>query len=536
MRLVTAAQMRALEQVAVDAGATWPGLMERAGQGVAREATALLGDPSGRRVLVLVGPGNNGGDGLVAARHLRVSGAAVSLYIWRRRDDPERPDENWRRCRELDLPEVHADDDPGQTRLRALLARQDLVIDALLGAGRARPLAGELLAIVEAVNASGADVLAVDLPTGVDADSGAAPAAISARRTIATGLAKRGLWLFPGRGYAGELAVAEIGIPGDTLEEIMSETLSSDYARRLLPPRPADAHKGTFGKVLVVAGSIQYPGAAMLSCGGAARVGAGLVTLGAGRSVLAIAGRMPEITLLPLPEGDWGAVGPAALEELAKSLEGYAALLIGPGLGRGDATREFVRRLFGVEAPKGRARVGFLVSSPEAAATAPTAPPDLPPTVVDADGLNMLAELDGWSERLPAGRCVLTPHPGEMRRLLKADELPGDPADAATTAAKEWRQVVVLKGASTVVASPDGKTVVHAGGNPALATAGTGDVLAGAIAGLLAQGLEPYAAAALGVYLHAAAGARVRDDLGDAGALASDLLPELPRAIKALRQ
>lgn len=536
MRLVTAAQMRALEQAAVDGGATWAGLMEQAGWGVAQAAIGLLGDPAGRAVLVLVGPGNNGGDGLVAARHLRSAGARVALYLWRRPWDEGRPDANWQRCRAAGIAERRAEDDPGLRELRALLADSDLAIDALLGMGISRPLAGDLRAIVEAVNGGGAPVLAVDLPTGVDSDTGGVGSvAIMARLTVATGLAKRGLLLPPGRAHAGELALAEIGIPGHHLEVIMSETLTSDYARRLLPARPADAHKGSFGKVLVIAGSIHYPGAAALACGGAARVGAGLVTLGAGRAVLGAASRMPEVTLLPLPEGDWGAVGPAAIEELAKKLDGYAALLLGPGLGTGEATQEFVRRALGLDAPRARARVGFMgMPQAEPAPAGPQLPP-LPPTVIDADGLNILAEIDGWHERLPAGRCVLTPHPGEMRRLLKRDELPGDAVDAAAAAAKAWGQVVVLKGATTIVASPEGRTLVHAGGNPALATAGTGDVLAGAIAGLLAQGLAPLEAAALGVYLHAAAGARVRDDMGDAGALASDLLPELPRAIKALR-
>lgn len=315
----------------------------------------------------------------------------------------------------------------------------------------------------------------------------------------------------------------------------MSEMLTSDYARRLLPARPADAHKGSFGKVLVIAGSLHYPGAAALACGGAARVGAGLVTLGASRTVLGVAGRMPEITLLPLAEGDWGAVGPSALEELGKKLGEFAALLVGPGLGTGDATTEFVQRLFGLDRPKARARVGFFAGPGAEAPAGEAKLPPLPPTVLDADALNILATLDDWHERLPRGRLVLTPHPGEMRRLLKAEELPGDAPAAALAAAASWGQVVVLKGATTAVASPEGQVLVHVGGNPALATAGTGDVLAGAIAGLLAQGLAPFAAAALGVYLHAAAGARVRDELGDAGALASDLLPELPRAIKALK-
>jgi NAD(P)H-hydrate epimerase len=534
MRLVTSAEMRALEQAAVDAGATWPGLMEQAGWGVAQAAIGILGDPADRPVVVLVGPGNNGGDGLVAARHLRAAGAAVTLYLWRRRWDPERPDANWRRCRELGIPEIAADDDPGQARLRAALAPARLAIDALLGTG-ARPPDAELQAMIATLNAAMAPVLAVDVPTGVDADSGAvASAAVRAHTTVATGQAKRGLLLHPGRAHRGALVVAEIGIPEPMLEEIMSETLNRDYARRLLPARPADAHKGSFGKVLVIAGSIHYPGAATLACGGAARVGAGLVTLGAGRTVLGAASRMPEITLLPLPEGDWGAVGPGALDELGKHLEGYAALLVGPGLGTGDATREFVRRALGLDVQKARPRVGFLGASPAPAAAEAKLPP-LPPTVIDADGLNILAELDGWQGRLSEGRCVLTPHPGEMRRLLKADELPGDAVAAAAEAAAQWRQVVVLKGATTAVAAPDGRTLVHDGANPALATAGTGDVLAGAIAGLLAQGLAPFDAAALGVYLHGMAGARVRDELGDAGALASDLLPELPRAIKALR-
>jgi NAD(P)H-hydrate repair Nnr-like enzyme with NAD(P)H-hydrate dehydratase domain len=316
----------------------------------------------------------------------------------------------------------------------------------------------------------------------------------------------------------------------------MSETLTSDYARRLLPARPADSHKGSFGKALVIAGSLHYPGAAALACGAAARVGAGLVTLGAGRTVLAAASRMPEITLMPLPEGDWGAVGPAAIEELVKGLEGYAALLVGPGLGAGDATTEFVRRLFGLDAQKARARVGFLAAPGAEPAPGEAKLPPLPPAVLDADALNILATIDAWWERLPRGRLVLTPHPGEMRRLFKDEEPPGDAEQAATTAAARWGQVVVLKGATTVVAAPDGRALKHEQGNPALATAGTGDVLAGAIAGLLAQGLQPFDAAALGVYLHGAAGARVRDELGDAGALASDLLPELPRAIKALRK
>lgn len=540
MRLATTAQMRALEQAAVDAGTTWEGLMEQAGWGVAQEALRRLGPVAGRQVVILVGPGNNGGDGLVVARHLHDAGARVTLYLWRR-SDPE-GDANWQRCRARAITEVDSATDPDQEVLRALLGQADLVVDALLGMGISRPLEGQLAAIVDAVNQVRAMrgpalfVLAIDLPTGVNSDTGAVgTTAIRADVTIATGLPKRGSVLFPGRAYVGELALAEIGIPAQALESVMSMILTAEYARSLLPARPSDAHKGRFGKVLVVAGSLHYPGAAILACAGAARVGAGLVTLASGRTVLQSGGRPPEVTLLPIAEGEWGAIGPNAVEDLTQHLKDYTALLVGPGLGTAECTREFLQQLFGLDRPKPKGRVGFLAGAPSDVQAAATRVEELPPTVLDADGLNLLATFDGWEQRLPHARFVLTPHPGEMRRLLKVDELPGDPLTVATDAASRWDQVVVLKGATTVIAAPDGRSLTHSRPNPALATAGTGDVLAGAIAGLLAQGLAPFDAAALGVYLHAAAGARVREELGDAGAMAGDLLIQLPKAMKALR-
>jgi NAD(P)H-hydrate epimerase len=373
------------------------------------------------------------------------------------------------------------------------------------------------------------------MPTGVHSDTGAVlGSAIRADVTVATGLVKRGLVQQPGRMYAGEIRLAEIGLAPDDVEAIMSETIDARRARALLPARPDDAHKGTFGKVMVVASSLLYPGAASLATAGAARVGAGLVTLATGRGALGGPGRLAEITLRPLPEAEWGALGEAAADELLKHLEDYSALLVGPGLGRDEPTRRFLERLFGLEQPRTRGHIGFRIATSEEP-SAERQRPELPPAVLDADALNLLAEIEGWWERLPRGRCVLTPHPGEMKRLLKAEELDEDRAKVAEEAAARWGQIVVLKGATTVVAQPDGRSVLNDGGNAALATAGTGDVLAGAIAGLLAQGLAPFDAAALAVYLHSAAGRLVRADLGDAGALASDLLPRLPLAIKALK-
>jgi NAD(P)H-hydrate epimerase len=359
--------------------------------------------------------------------------------------------------------------------------------------------------------------------------------AIRADMTVATGLVKRGLIQYPGRSYAGAIHLAEIGLAPQELEAIMSETIDARLVRALLPARPDDAHKGSFGKVMVVAGSLLYPGAAGLATAGAARVGAGLVTLASGRSALGGPGRIPEITLRPLPEADWGILGEAAADELLKHLEDYSALLVGPGLGSEEPTRAFVERLLGIESLRQRGHIGFRTGTGEEKPPAEKKRPELPPTVLDADALNLLSQIESWWERLPRGRCILTPHPGEMKRLLKVEALDADHTQVAVEAAQQWGQVVVLKGATTIVADPEGRSALNDGGNAALATAGTGDVLAGAIAGLLAQGLATFDAAVLGVYLHSAAGRLVRADLGDAGALASDLLPRLPLAIKALK-
>jgi NAD(P)H-hydrate epimerase len=545
MHLATTEQMRYLEQAAVDAGDTWAGLMEQAGWGVAQEALRLLGDARKRPIVVLVGPGNNGGDGLVAARHLHDAGASVSLYVWKRSWDSQ--DTNWQRCRERKLAEVLAAHDDNRSHLRDLLSRANLVIDALLGMGVTRPVAGELAEIVGVVNQlhSAAPkagqpaytVLSVDMPTGIQSDTGAVlETAIRADVTIATGLPKRGLMLYPGRSYAGAVALAEIGIPSNNLETIMSTTISNKDARALLPSRPEDAHKGTFGKIMVVAGSLNYPGAAALATGGAGRVGAGLVTLATARSILGLSGRSADVTLLPLHEAPLGAIDAEAAEEIFKNIADYQALLVGPGLGKEKPTVQFVKRLLGLEQPRKLSRVGFRVQQLEAEKSEDhKKASQLPPMVLDADGLNILAQIDDWADSLEHNSLILTPHPGEIKRLLGIETFETDMVQVATDAACDWGQVVVLKSATTVVAAPDGRSVVHAAGNAALATGGTGDVLSGMIAGLLAQGMALFDAAVLGVYLHSAAGALLHEELGDTGTLASDLLLRVPRAIKELK-
>jgi ADP-dependent NAD(P)H-hydrate dehydratase / NAD(P)H-hydrate epimerase len=570
--VATADQTRTLETEAVDRGVSWAELMERAGRGIADQIVDRYGPLRDKRVLVLVGPGNNGGDGLVVARHLHDAGAKLALYIWKRAARPD--DQPWRECRNRNIPELAAQNDDDQARLQQIAARADLVIDALLGIGVTRALDGTVAAIVRTINAvkrdrtgSSPQIVSVDVPSGINADTGAIMGnAIEADWTIATGIIKRGHVLSPGISYTGALTCVPIGLDLDK-ETAMAESLSAGTLRPLLPARPADSHKGTFGKVMVVAGAGRYPGAAYLAASGALRSGAGLVNLGCGRSIFgALASALHEVTFLPLPEEDWGVLGADAAKEIHENLEGFGALVLGPGLGREDATKTFLERVLKLDTPKSLSGVGFLhvpapaerprksatgggvgfrrggvaeapADAPAEAATEPTETA-LPPLVIDADGLYLLAQIEEWWTKLPANSMILTPHPGEMARLLKlndAAEVNADRVGAAQRAAQEWSQIVVLKGAETVIAAPDGKASIGPSGNPALATAGTGDVLAGIIGGLIAQGVDQFDAARLGVWLHAQAGAIVRREVGEAGAIAGDLLARLPQAITELR-
>jgi ADP-dependent NAD(P)H-hydrate dehydratase / NAD(P)H-hydrate epimerase len=561
MIVATAEQTRRLEQRAVDGGASWRSLMVDAGAGMARAMVDRI-PTSTQTVLVLVGPGNNGGDGLVIAHHLHDRGARVRVYMWKRTADHD----DWPRAavEERRITLVEARDDEDGATLRRWLADADLVVDAVLGIGITRPVTHDLQTIIEAVNTSGVPIVAVDIASGIGADTGAVMGgAIRATWTLAAGVLKPGHLLEPGRTYSGTTEVISIGLEPYMEDELMAETLVPSELRTLLPARPADSNKGTFGKVAIIGGSGRYPGAVLLAGRGAQRVGAGLVTLAAGRSIYgALVAASHETTFLPLPEEDWGVLGESAATELGKELGAYQALVLGPGLGQEDATKTFVARLLSIESEKSSHGVGFVrnAARPEtprrasggvgflrsaSATTANIASADekaeaskLPPVVLDADALNILAAIDDWTDHLEAGTAVLTPHPGEMARLLKlegASEVQADRLGAAQRAAKEWRQVVVLKGASTIIVDPNGHTVFGPEGNPALATAGTGDVLSGIIAGLIAQGLSIFDAAKLGVYLHAEAGALVREDIGDAGAVAGDLILHLPRAIKTIR-
>jgi NAD(P)H-hydrate epimerase len=356
------------------------------------------------------------------------------------------------------------------------------------------------------------------------------PAAIPADLTVTFAAPKIGQFLFPGAGSVGELVVADIGSPTDLMaaQQVTLEVATSDEVRGMLPSRPLDAHKGTFGKVMIAAGSVNYTGAAALAGEAAYRAGAGLVTLAVPSAIHGpLAARLMEPTYILLPH-DMGAINEDAVAVLLEALHDYDALLVGPGLGQDEKTRLFLDGLLSGERPAARGRIGF---GPAVRDAEEKEGVSLPPLVLDADGLNLLTQLDNWPDRLP-GNSILTPHPGEMARLMGCtrDEVADDRVGVAQRAAIDWKQVVVLKGAYSVVAAPDGRAVLMPFANPALATAGSGDVLAGAIVALLGAGLEPYHAAVAGAYLHGAAGLKAAEDLGKAGVVAGDL----PRSLAAV--
>jgi len=515
MKIVTSEQMRQIDQECAKAGLPTSVLMENAGKAVAEETRRILGTTTQQHILVLVGPGNNGGDGLVCARYLHDWGAKVSVYLCRQRP-PD--DANLELVQQRGITCVEAAQDGSLSQLDELLAQATCVIDAIFGTGKARPLEGIPAQVLTKVAQAkrkrpNLHLIALDLPSGLNADNGAVdPACPYADNTITLAFPKLGLFSFPGAERVGKLTIVDIGIPDYLADAITTELITDEWARLALPRRPLNANKGTFGRVLVVAGSINYIGAAYLACSGAMRVGAGLVTLATATSLQPIlAAKLTETTYLPLPESQPGIISPQAAELISQQVSNYNVLLLGCGLGQSQSAIEFTSSVL--------------------------AQPALPALVLDADALNIMAKTPRWWQQL-IGEAILTPHPGEMARLsgLSIAEIQQDRVGTARKFALEWQKTVVLKGAYTVIATPEGRCRISPIANAGLASAGTGDVLTGVIAGLVAQGLSLFDSAALGVYLHGKAAEAVRETMGDAGMLATDLLPALPRVIKRLKE
>jgi ADP-dependent NAD(P)H-hydrate dehydratase / NAD(P)H-hydrate epimerase len=511
MKIVTAQQMKNIDRRAIRGfGIPGPVLMENAASAIMTEMEKFLDGLGGVRVGILCGKGNNGGDGLALARRLRIRGvpvrvallapfaavtgeAKVNLSILRKTD-------------------IEIRENAPARSLSDIISWSDIVVDALLGVGLASPLRGAYARAVAMVNQSGRPVVAVDIPTGIDSDTGAVMgAAIRADLTVTMALLKRGLVLYPGVEYAGTVRVADLGIPPEVIEreKILLRLLDRGSAWGVTFRRKRDSHKGDYGHLMVMAGSPGKAGAAIMAAKGALRTGAGLVSVATPNGLVPVVqSQLAEAMCVPAAESIEGTLGAGSEEELLKASIGISAVALGPGLSTHFETAQVVRDM-----------VQRLTV----------------PMVVDADGLNALA---GHTDILKKAKApvILTPHPGEMGRLVSmpSSGVQKDRLTIASRFAKDHRVILVLKGAGTVIALPDGRMFINSTGNPGMATGGTGDVLTGMIGGLLAQGHPAAQAACLGVYLHGLAGDLAAKEKGEAAMIAGDLIEKIPEALKQI--
>ncbi len=517
MKVVTAAEMRKIDQDTID-GIGIPGivLMETAGSEIVRAIECHY--PSAQRIGVLVGKGNNGGDGLVIARQLAHVGREVHIFL-------VSPQESFTREARVNLDiayklglsiEETLTDDTTCIKNR----RCELLVDAVFGTGLHSDVREPISTIINEINKLSTPILAVDLPSGLDADTGVPlGACVKADRTVTIGLPKRGLLLQPGAELAGQLQIVDIGFPKQVInaQKIKVNWTTEKDAANLLPPRASDSHKGSYGRVLVVAGSTGMTGAASLTSEAALRVGAGLVTLAIPKSLNAILEvKLSEVMTLPLPETENGSLAESATQPILEFAEKTKSVLaIGPGLSQNPETVALVHQLIKDNSEQG---LGLRM-------------------VIDADGLNALARA---KELIPllGEETVLTPHLGEMARLIDTHSatLAADRISTTEEFAERYRGTLVLKGAPTITSYPSGSVWINSTGNPGMATAGMGDVLTGVIAGFMAQKVQSNHAATLGVYSHGLAGDIAVETFGRHGLMASDVLRTLPQAIYSLIQ
>ena len=512
IKLVTASQMRQIETLSSENGVDSHTLMDNAGYELAKAAISSVGVVTGLKCLALIGPGNNGSDGLVAAGHLVKAGAKVYAAILGSRPVPDTRLFNALNAGVI-VVKVETSSD-----LLEVVQNTHLIIDAILGTGANRRIEGSLAKYLQLVTDFASPerkIIAADVPSGVDADTGQVdPLTLFADLTVAFGYPKIGNIHYPGSVACGELTIADIGIPAGHDCDIKTYLLDSDSVGSILPIRRMDSNKGTYGKVMIVGGSKNFVGAAALAASSSLKSGVGLATVAAPTDVTsAIASIIPEATLLNLPMKKSGEIdGWRSAREIYQHFAGYSALLIGCGMGISNEARLLFSNLL-------------------------LSPIDISvPTVIDADGLNMLLTHYRWWDRLPKN-CVLTPHPGEMSRMtrISVKEIQNNRLEIAKEFSVKWDQILVLKGANTVVALPNGESWVSDIVTPSLSSAGTGDVLAGLISGLIAQGLDTKDATISGVYIHGVVGEIMGKKIGDSGTLASDLLSEIPLVMSEIR-
>ncbi len=514
MKILTAAQMQELDRRTItEAHIPASTLMERAGLGIVSHLEQYLGSVRGKTVTIVCGKGNNGGDGFVAARLLRRRSATVRILAMAPVSDFSRDAAAMYRQFVRGAGKSSIYPYTSKTHASPLLRDSDIVIDALLGTGLSSAVTGRYADAIDSINAAGRPVIAVDLPSGLHADTGAILGrAVRASLTVTFGLPKLGLYQRQGIELAGEIAVVDIGIPSAYIDAVKTRTslMTRETVYAFLPKRRLASHKGTFGHAGIIAGSVGKTGAAALAAKAALRIGAGLVTVAIPTSVNdVLEAKLLEAMTAPMPETKARTLARTALDRLVSFMTARTAIAIGPGLSTHPETVELVQAL-----TKHLDR----------------------PAVLDADAINALT---GRTALLASCKIppIITPHPGEMARLV-ADATPqtvnNDRIGTATRFARERGLVVVLKGARTVVARPDGTVAICPTGNPGMATAGTGDVLTGMTVGLLAQGLPTWEASCAATYLHGMAGDLAAAQKGYAGMLAGDMIEEIPTALKLI--
>lgn len=515
MKLVTASQMANIDKRAIqEIGIPGLVLMERAGRAVVKALYEILPDVSGRRIVVVCGKGNNGGDGFVVARLLKEKQALVSAFLLASKDEV-RGDAlaNLQKAIAVGVKVQELVDNSQIGTLTHVLERSSGVVDAIFGTGFKGAATGIPALAIEAINSSCKPVIAVDIPSGLSTDTGKAEGpCIKADVTVTFGLPKVGQVFYPGKTLCGRLVIADIGFPKEAVdtEDSTLELFLQEDVVKLLPDRPPDAHKGKFGRIIIIAGSTGMTGAATLSALAATRIGAGLVTVGIPESLNDILEvKLTEAMTKPLPEiRKKRCLALRSLGEIRQLTSKANCLALGPGLSTHRETVELVKRILRTE--------------------------NLP-IVVDADGLNALTgEASILKER--TGDTVVTPHAGEFSRMTgqPIEAILEDPIRSARDFASEYGLTTVLKGAPTVIATSDGKVCVNSTGNSGMATGGSGDVLTGIIVGLIGQDLSCADAAKLGVFLHGLAGDIAACEKSSMGLIAGDIADSIPKTILSL--
>ncbi len=511
MKIATVEEVRNIDRRAVrEFGIPAAALMENAAAGVLHEMEKWLGGLEGLRIGIVCGKGNNGGDGLALARRLYIRGIPVRVALLA--PFSALSGEAKMNLDILRRTGVEIIPNASSAAVSGIISWSDVIVDAIFGVGLSSLLSGRFLDVVDMINSSRRPVVSIDIPTGINADTGEVMAgAVSADLTVTMCLPKRGLVLYPGALYAGKVCVADIGIPPEAIEKegIMTELIDMDWASGEIYYRPPDTHKGDYGHLLVVAGSMGKAGAAVMTAKAALRAGSGLVSVAVPNNLVpVIHSQLQEAMCIAVSESIDGTIGIGAADALLKAGSKMTACAIGPGLTTHPEVVQTIRDLI---------------------------PRLTMPMVLDADGLNALAGRLDILKQLKAP-AVLTPHPGEMSRLASAstEDVQQDRLGFASAFATRYGVTLVLKGAATVIAAPDGMTYINTTGNPGMATAGTGDVLTGMIAGLIAQGRPATKAACLAVFLHGLAGDLAAEDKTEQAMTAGDVIENIPKAMKLL--